>query len=279
MANKHLSVKVGFVPQLHGVELVPPESPPSWSTGTDAQIAEALAKHYAGNINLHEYWNVGDTRTIHLSAMAATGANGVRESHVEQDVEFQIVNAGGKELANGTECAFIVQLKNVLTNNSNQAENGYMNPLDSSVGAGLNVGGWKECKRRIWCNTIFRDSLPESARSLFKLHKNMTSQGNALTTLDETEDYFAFPAFYNVFGKVYNSPAVDGEDTIRWSYYDTEGNRKKYPKNNATPRPYWFRSPYKDNKYSFCCSGNSSNVYSTKTAEDVYTGFAPFGCI
>jgi len=44
----------------------------SFASGTDQELADMLAAHYAGDIDIHDYWSVGDTRTVSLSAMDAT---------------------------------------------------------------------------------------------------------------------------------------------------------------------------------------------------------------
>ena len=84
----------------------------SWSDASDADIVKMVQAADEGKINLADYWNVGDERVVHLSAMEATG---VDESHAEQNVTFVLMNAGGKMLANGqTECSFIVGIKDGL---------------------------------------------------------------------------------------------------------------------------------------------------------------------
>lgn len=45
-----------------------PDPIPSFAEATDAQIAAIMANHYAGNIDIHDYWSVGDFRTVNLSA-------------------------------------------------------------------------------------------------------------------------------------------------------------------------------------------------------------------
>lgn len=40
---------------------------PDWGSCTDAELAIALEKHYAGEINLHDHWNIGDERTVELT--------------------------------------------------------------------------------------------------------------------------------------------------------------------------------------------------------------------
>ena len=270
MSTKRLFVGQSFTPQLRGVNLVPPATPKivSWSEGTDAEIAAMLDAHYAGTVNLHEIWSIGDTRTVHLSAMPATG---VGESHVEQDVEFQLVNAGGKELADGTECAFVVQLKDVLTDENNEMEGGYMNSAYS------NVGGWKECARRAWCNNVFRAALPEAIRNLFKLHKNKSLQGDYSALIDEVEDYFALPSAYNIVGSSSSSFVVSGEDVVQWSYYDTTEKRKKYTRRNRILSSWSLRSPQKQTGANFCRIKGNGDLDAALSNEEL--GLAPFGTI
>ena len=283
MSTERLFVNSSFKPQLRGVNLVPPVPKiVSWSDGTDAEIAALLDAHYAGTVNLHEYWNIGDTRTVHLSAMPATGVN---ESHVEQDVEFQLVNAGGKELANGRECAFIVQLEKVLCyirqsngQNLKTGETGYMNDVES------NIGGWKDCARRTWCNSIFRSALSEETRGLFKLHKNKTTQGNQLLTLDETEDYFALPCAYNIFGDDSGDKSGGSdEDAIHWAYYiDTTGFTNKKDKGGQginSGITWWLRSPNIKNSTEFLSVYWGNLTPGAIRANYTYYGLAPFGTI
>lgn len=40
---------------------------PSWGGATDEELAVALQKHYAGEIDLNEHWNIGDERTVELT--------------------------------------------------------------------------------------------------------------------------------------------------------------------------------------------------------------------
>lgn len=280
MSTERLFVSSSFAPQLRGVNLVPPETP-SWSTGTDAEIIELLAKHYAGEINLHDHWNVGDERVIHLSAMAKTG---VGESHIEQDAIFQIVNAGGKKLADGvTDCAFIVQLKNVLTGANGYSENGYMYQNNTILRP-----TWKDSPRRTWCNTVFRNAIPEQIRPIFKEHINRTGSGYKLdspssVTLQDTNDYFAFPCEYNLIGQTNRS--ANGEDTVHWEYYTAESiseireKCKKYTSNGINSVEWWLRSPSVIDSSSFAIVYYTNGMLTVKTSNSSTTALAPFGTI
>lgn len=242
-----------------------PKKISSFTTYTDAELVQALEDHYAGRIDLTQYWTVGDERVIHLSAMAAIG---VGESHVEQDATFVIMNVGGKTLANPinghTECAFIVGMKDTLTTGSVR-EGGYINPTDT------NEGGWNGCARRTWCNSVFYNAIPSSIRSIFKQHINKTTEGNKSTTIINSTDYFALPAYAEVDGGA-SSPHYVNEGT-QFEWYKTVVNRRKYP--NSTY--WWERSPSSMSAIVFWCdrSGSSAQTFAAS-----YTlGLSPFGCI
>lgn len=229
----------------------------TWSEGTDEQIAAMLDAHYNGDIDIHDYWHVGDERTVHLSAMTA-GA--VSETHVEQDVTMVLMNEGGKTLVepvNGiSECAFVVGQKNCLS------VLGYMNPTETST------NGWDGCRRREWCNETYRNALSETFKILFKQHNNVTANGTGSTTKISV-DYFALPSEVEVFGNVrYANATVEAENT-QFDYYKVDTNRKK----NCS---WWERSCYSTSSSYFCyvnsgaANGESGNYKK---------GIAPFGCI
>ena len=245
--------------------------PPGWADATDAQLAELLQKHYAGEIDLHNMpgWEVGAERTVNLSAMSATG---VGESHVAQTVTFVILNKGGKTLADGTtECAFIVGQKNCLANGTT-IEGGYMNS------SATNAGGWDSCARRTWCNDVYRAAIPSGFRALFKQHRNITSQGSSGPSSTTTStDYFAFASEKEVFGTTTYANATAEASNTQFKYYETSANRIKKLGDSGSATRWWERSPYDSNSSTFC-SVNSSGGANYYTASGT-TGLAPFGCI
>ncbi|MDE6852025.1 MAG: bacterial Ig-like domain-containing protein [Lachnospiraceae bacterium] len=241
----------------------------TWTNGTDEQIAAMLNAHYAGEINIHDYWKVGDERTVHLSAMDTDDLVG--ETQKEQDVVMVLMNEGGKELSesiNGhTECAFIVGQKNCLRTS------GYMNPDKA------NDGGWNECARRAWCNQTYRNSLPDGFRELFKQHKNITSSGGTSPEKIMSIDYFAFVSEKELMGSIEYSNADIEDDNKQFEWYTTSGNRlKSYGYGGS----HWTRTAS-----TFKVTGaddiNVAFVFYAKTvffahANNAY-GIAPFGCI
>ena len=47
----------------------------TFQEGTDNEIKAMLNAHYAGDINIEDYWHVGDTRKIHLNGIASPNTN------------------------------------------------------------------------------------------------------------------------------------------------------------------------------------------------------------
>ena len=57
-----------------------------------------LENHYSGNINIADYWAVGDSRTESITAIAS-GTTG--EAQSAQDIELVIIGLNHDDLADG----------------------------------------------------------------------------------------------------------------------------------------------------------------------------------
>ena len=235
------------------VEIVP------WSTGTDEQIAAMVAAADAGEIVLSDYWSAGDTRTVHLSAMAAGGNV---ESHAAQDVQFVLTDPGHYTLANGKPCNFVVLQKDCLK------EPGAMNSQTT------NSGGWNGCPCRTWCNSVYRDAIPSSLRAIFKQFKVRTADGSSSSSIEST-DWFSLFSEKEIFGSTtYANKTAESQNT-QLDYYKTSSNRIKNMKTSAIR--WWERSPRTSSSEQFC-SVSPSGVAGSISANRKY-GLAPFGCI
>ena len=58
----------------------------TWADGTYDEIKAMLSAHYAGIIDISDYWSVGDTRTIPISAISATGVGETQSAQNAQVV-------------------------------------------------------------------------------------------------------------------------------------------------------------------------------------------------
>lgn len=242
----------------------------TWSTGTDAEIAEMVQKADAGLIDLKDYWAVGQERTVNLSAMAATG---VGETHAAQSATLVLMDStctgftlatttsGGK-----TKPDFIVGLKNCLL------ELGYMNSSNT------NTNGWSGCARRTWCNNVFRQSIPSSLRGIFKQFKWKQGKGGGVSSgILETTDYFGLAPAKAVFGNASYSFSDEAALYAQWDWYKTSTNRIKKKSDNGSDSIWWECSPISNNSTHFCYINDKA--VATINFASIDTGLAPFGCI
>lgn len=257
----------------------------TFADGTDEQIAEMINAHYAGKINLSDYWSVGDKRKIHINAMSKTVVN---ESHHADDYDFVIIGFDHDDLVTSenrkTKAALSLQLDRILfkdttttsynfTWNTNE-ECGYMNSTNT------NVGGWTDCARRTWCNDVFVKSLPLWLQALIKPVYKKTSAGNKTSSINTTEDKAFLLSEIEIFGTAKNS--FEGEGT-QYEYFKTTSNKYKLPTykrssgNSSLSVFWWERSPYRNYTTHFCLVNTDGVTYYIDANR--YYGLAPAICV
>ena len=236
----------------------------SWADGTDEEIVAMVEAADAGEINLADYWAVGDVRSVNLSAMSATG---VGESHEAQTVEFVLMDTTCKGFtitATGKKPSFIAGMKNCLTTG------GYMN---SNAGS---KNGWSGCARRTWCNNVFYNAVPSTLRSIFKQFTWQQGIGGGATSgLLTTQDYFGLAPEKAIFGSRKYSQTDEAALYSQWNWYATLINRIKI--RYGSTAIWWGCSPYPDDSDFFCAVDGSGGAF----CRDAFapSGLAPFGCI
>lgn len=246
----------------------------TFADGTDAEITKMIEAHYAGKINIGDYWAVGDKRTIHHNAMSATG---VSESHKANDYAYVIIGIEHDDLVtpiNGkTKAAITIQTERMLyldtTTKYNSSydtshECGYMNSSRT------NDGGWQDCERRIWCNEVYKKCLPTYIQNMMKQVKKKTSGGSS-------NDYAFLPSEIEIFGSTMYSFAGEGK---QYQYFkNATANRYKKPCHGSdyVSGYYWERSPFSSGSNSFC-RVNLDGGAGTGDASDTF-GVVPCLCI
>lgn len=235
----------------------------TFADGTDAEIARMIKAHYAGKINIGEYWAVGDKRTIHHNTMDATG---VSESHKANDYAYVIIGIEHDDLVtaiNGkAKAAITIQTERLLYldttteyNNSLDAshECGYMNSSD------MNSGGWEGCERRTWCNNVYKKCLPAYVQSMMKQVKKLTSVGGQSSTIKTSNDYAFLLSEIEIFGNI--SYSFGGEGTQYQYFKNATANRYKSPRTSDSYASgiWWERSPCRSANESFCVVNAAGN--------------------
>lgn len=242
----------------------------SWSTGTPEQLKGMLDAHYSGIINIHDYWTVGDERSVSLGAIASSGtANGVSwsvgESQSAQTVTMVLMDTNKYDLVAGGKCAFVVGQKNGLTNK------GYMNSSNT------NAGSWNSCARRNWCNGGYWNAIPSDLRQIFKQFKTVTASEYNASTTKISNDYFALFAEKEIFGSRLYSNQTEANALSQISYYTTSANRIKKQGDSGSASRWWGRSPASDGSTNFCSVYSDGSAYSNGASSPCL--LAPFGCI
>lgn len=238
----------------------------SWADGTDEQIVKLIEAADKGLVDLARdcNWQVGDTRTVTLGAMAATD---VGEAHESQQVTLVLSHAGatpGISRADGKEIHFQVDLVDSLD------VAGYMNSSST------NAGSWDKCARRKWCNNAFYNAVPETIRAIFKKMKVTTATEYNGSANTESEDFFALRAAQEVFGSASGSNATEAAALGQVDYYKNE-TQHRVKKVKGSANSWWLRSPYSSFSSNFC-NGYSNGSASGGNASNTL-GVSPFGCI
>lgn len=236
----------------------------TFADGTDAEIEKMIEAHYAGKINISDYWAVGDKRTIHHDAMDATG---VSESHKANDYAYVIIGIEHDDLVtaiNGkTKAAITIQTERMLYldtvteyNSSYDTlhECGYMNSSNT------NSGGWEGCARRTWCNNVYKKCLPTYIQNMMKQVKKLTSVGSQSSTIKTSNDYAFLPSEIEIFGSTAYSFAGEGK---QYQYFkNATANRYKKPcyDSSYVSGWWWERSPHSGSGLRFCCTNVDGSV-------------------
>ena len=253
----------------------------TFADGTDAEIEKMIEAHYAGKINISDYWAVGDKRTIHHNAMDVTG---VSESHRANDYDYVIIGIEHDDLVtaiNGkTKAAITIQTERMLyldttteynTSYNASHECGYIN------GSSTNSGGWEGCVRRTWCNNVYKKCLPTYIQNMMKQVKKLASVGNRSSTIKTSNDYAFLPSEIEVFGSIKYSFAGEGEQYQYFKNATANRYKKPYFSSNFVSGRYWERSPYSSSGNKFCHVDMDGGSYYSDVSYAL--GVAPCLCI
>lgn len=221
----------------------------SWATGSVEDISLMLQASEQGVINLDDYWSIGESRKVRLSAVSGSGIT--NEDQPKQDVEFVLMHHGGFELTEGGICEYVVGMKDCLK------VAGFMNITNRTD------GGWRDCSRRQWCIQVFPDALPSDFKSLFRQFKVTTATGKT-TANAVTDDYFTLPAEKEVFGSNNVADSTAEASLFQLDYFKIDANKIK--KVNGAYARWYERSPSNYSELTYC------TVYTDGGAYDAFAG-------
>ena len=203
---------------------------------TYEEIAIMLKRHYSGVINIADFWNIGDTRTVSYEAIAAT--SGVGETHAAMTQEVTIIGFNHDIMTGGGRAAVTLQVSNGIGNA------GFMNRTNT------NAGGWNDSNRRNWCNNAFVNSLEEGMRRLIKPVDKLTTNGNkSMTVVASSDKAFLLSESEYVGADVTRSVVNEGE---QYDFYKNPAYRKKKQSDVVSGYDnHWTRSAAKNDAKQF----------------------------
>jgi hypothetical protein len=257
-------VGINNTAQLCYEEQAPTPTVPSWSTGTISEISNALQQAYAGQLDLTQYWHIGDERVVHCAENTSLGIR-------EQDVVFVLMHKGGKMLSDGvTECQYVIGMKDVF-NSTGTTSTSYATNMFSTL---TTSGGWNSSTMRTRCNTIASTVIDQNFIQLCKQHINRTSAGNGSSTIIQSTDLLTLPSQVEVEGVYNKSYANEG---TQLDYYKDSSHRIKHGIQQSTSTvvaaTFWSRSCYnvkitysKKTGYYACCYYTSSGIVNGERA-------------
>ena len=232
----------------------------TWADGTDAQISAMLEAHYAGDMDISDYWNIGDVRTVSISSFSSGTV-----THVAQNIQLVIIGIKHDDLTtsiNGkTKAAITVQTKQMLGNTGSAEREYYWGSSHYPVS---NSENWSDNPlRTTYLNTNFYNALSTTTfRNLIKTVTKKNLSTHTGTTTINTSDKIFLPSYPEVFGTtVYSNyisgGAVSNYEGTQYNYFSTSSNRIKYWNNNgansSTAGAWWLRSPssYYNSSYGY----------------------------
>ena len=263
LLNKVMDMGVYSITTLNGIKLV------SWKDGSWEDIANMIEAHYAGDINIVDYWKCEDTRRIELK-------NG-------EFIDLVLIDNNHDDLVNPIngirKAVFTVQTKNCL--------NTKMCMFDSYDDPKFSL--WSNSDIRNYLNTEFYQNLPDELQSLIKTvmkvtyryaykpkfgpyYRGSTTTEEAVFLLSEMEVYGTQELDASTFGS--------GSDGTQYEYYKTASKRIKYLGIDGTiAKDWWLRSSIVDGgRYSRFRGVNRSGSVDYDIVSNTY-GVVPAFCI
>lgn len=231
----------------------------SFADGTWDEISDMLDAHYAGRINIADYWSVGDVKTgVPLSTIAAVSP--LTDTHNAQNIDLVIIGIEHDDLAsaiNGkTKAAITLSMKDCLNTKGR---------IHSSSNPKIR---WTTSPRKTWMSS-FKSALPSTLSNIIKTVTKVsvyfTDENNTLATETSSEQCF-LPSNWEVFGKNYRDYITE-QDGTQYDYYKTQSNRVKKVESSANN--WWIRSCYWGiaSSYNFFIVGDAQGyAFSTHTA-------------
>lgn len=186
-----------------------------WANGSWEDIQKMIKAHYEGDINVADYWAVGDKRPMSLPDMGSLswkeGSSLYVMTQPAQDVELTIIGFNHDDLADGSGKACItVQQRTPLTN-------------ETFLALG-NKSKWSECNVREWLMSNYYEALPikDDVKEVIKLSSYGLANDSHYYNETTTDKVFLISLYEAVIPDGVNLSIIKDGDL--YEYYQTPTN-------------------------------------------------------
>lgn len=253
----------------------------SWANGSDTELKNMITAADNGQINLADYWTVGDERTVegHISDGAGTT--------VSTTERLILLHPGQYAAGNNDTCSFVVGMPYVSLyhKNSSSYSNWKNSNLESIVRTVRSYSNGIPfitdlSQRSIWDSSVYN--------TIFKKFNEYTFD-RTTNNLYTANIYCSIPAEKEVFNSKINSYQAEADALIGFDYFKTSSNRILYWMNydsstNTWTQEYdppmarsWVTRSTTINNSSYVCgvseSGTSTTINASVDADDILRSY------
>ena len=260
--------------------------------GTIQEISKMLDAHYKGDIDISDYWAVGDSRTESISEIpSVTGTLNDSYAYIDkqpaQSIELVIIGINHDKLSsainNISDAALTIQTKECLSGLC--LPNNYKYSYDIP---------WGSSKLRKYLNDDFLSAISTDLSNLIKpVYKDSSyyDSDSASSTLSTTKDSIFVLSEYEVFGEHKLSRYTNTDnDTTDYGPAKQDGVQYEYMKNASNrikpdgfKNKWWMRTAFYASQsmhyYYLVVNGRTGDMESTGSASTFQGGIVPAFCL
>lgn len=203
-----------------------------FSTGTDDEITAMLEAHYNGDIDIADYWHVGDARVIHISDIPSNSPYAA-ESYSAQDIPITIIGIDHDKLKTpiGIRNNAAITVQSHIVSWNNNGSNGswstyFWGTALSDYGKSLPATtNYSDCPRRQWFNNDFIKALPSKIGANVKtvIKKNLANHTDSKAGPDTEDKAFVLSVselFGNNIGYMNGTVVYRGDESLEGKQYE-----------------------------------------------------------
>lgn len=263
----------------------------SFACASVETIKKLLTKHYSGELEISDYWNVGDERTVHIGSFKSPAFkyNGNWNAEIpEHDVRLRIIGFGhDTDSTSGNKTAVTLQIVTKLPGVYGRLNNNWKYEDGDGCRA---VALWSTSLMREALNKELFNAIDPELQKLIKRVEKNTVQGiskkyphGGASQQQKTDDHIFLLSHTEFWGE--DHPLTEHgfldfpeqyNDGTQYEYFKTKENRDRFSMEHRWPA---FRTSYASDGdayfFGVCDDGGEADC-SNNSADNHYDAFPGF---